>query len=95
MDQQLVVESTTLLEREHELERVRVDAECLRVTRQGVDGAPAHWIVGPTWARVENGPNGVGIAAGGRIVHVGSFLSPPERGDFATALRNALARAKA
>lgn len=75
-------------------ERVRIDADSVRVTRVPVRGAAAHWVVGATWVRVEDGPEAVRIAAGDRAVHVGAFLSPPERGDFAVALRAALARAR-
>lgn len=76
-------------------ERVRIDADNLQVTRMPVRGQPAHWIVAAHWARVENLPDAVRIAAGDRVVDVGAFLSPPERGDLAQALRAALARAKA
>jgi uncharacterized membrane protein len=75
-------------------ERVRVDADCLQVTRQNARGSPTHWVVGSTWARVEDRADAVRIAAGGRALHVGAFLSPPERGDFAEALRRALVRAR-
>lgn len=75
-------------------ERVRIDADLVQVTRQPVRGRPSHWIVNPSWARVEDRPDAVRIAAGDRAVHVGAFLSPPERGDLADALRAALARAR-
>ncbi|MDX2235265.1 MAG: DUF2244 domain-containing protein [Hyphomonadaceae bacterium] len=75
-------------------ERVRIDAESLQVTRAPARGRAVHWVVGATWARVEDRPDTVRIAAGGRAIHVGAFLSPPERGDFAAALRAALARAR-
>lgn len=75
-------------------ERVRVDAGCLSVTRQPVRGEASHWVVAPAWARVEAAPTAVRIAAGDRAVHVGAFLSPPERGDFAEALRRALDRVR-
>ena len=75
-------------------ERVRIDADTVSITRQPVRGAPSHWVVNPSWARVEDRPDAVRIAAGDRAVYVGSFLSPPERGDLAVALRAALARAR-
>lgn len=75
-------------------ERVRVEADSLRVTRQPTRGAPSHWVVASTWARVEDREDTVRIAAGDRAVHVGAFLSPPERGEFSAALRRALGRAR-
>jgi uncharacterized membrane protein len=74
-------------------ERVRLDSDHLQVTRTPARGSPMHWIVAARWARVEDGPDAVRIAAGDRTVDVGAFLSPPERGDFARALRDALRRA--
>jgi uncharacterized membrane protein len=75
-------------------ERVRIDGDCLQVTRAPARGRASHWIVAAHWARVEDRPDVVRIAAGDRAMHVGAFLSPPERGDFAQALRRALAQAK-
>lgn len=74
-------------------ERVRVEAGSVCVTRQPVRGPASHWVVATSWARVESHPRAVRIAAGDRAVHVGAFLSEPERGDFADALRRALRRA--
>jgi uncharacterized membrane protein len=71
-------------------ERVRVEEDRVCVTRQPVRGPAAHWVVAAAWARVESHPRAVRIAAGDRAVHVGAFLSPPERDDFADALRRAL-----
>lgn len=75
-------------------ERVRIDAEVLSVTRQSAQGAARHWVVSPAWARVEDQPDAVRIAAGDRAMLVGAFLSPPERGDLVIALKDALARAR-
>jgi uncharacterized membrane protein len=75
-------------------ERVRVAAGRLVVTHAPVRGRARHWMVSAHWARVEDGPDAVRIAAGGRALSVGRFLSPPERGDFATALRRALSEAR-
>ncbi|KAF0176613.1 MAG: DUF2244 domain-containing protein [Hyphomonadaceae bacterium] len=75
-------------------ERVRVAADVLHVTRQPAHGAARHWVVSPAWARVEDRPDAVRIAAGDRAMLVGAFLSPPERGDLAIALRDAIARAR-
>lgn len=75
-------------------ERVRVGDDVLHVTRQPAHGAVRHWVVSPAWARVEDSPDAVRIAAGDRTMLVGAFLSPPERGDLALALRDAIARAR-
>jgi uncharacterized membrane protein len=75
-------------------ERVRVAADEMQVTRQPERGAARHWRVHPVWARVETRTDAVRIAAGDRAMLVGAFLSPPERDDFAEALRTALARAR-
>jgi len=75
-------------------ERVRIDADVLSVTRQSAQGAARHWVVNPAWVRVEDRPDAVRIAAGDRAMLVGAFLSPPERGDLAIALKDALARAR-
>lgn len=75
-------------------ERVRVEADVLHVTRQPAHGAARHWVVSPAWARVEDRPDAVRIAAGDRAMLLGAFLSPPERGDLAIALRAAIARAR-
>ncbi len=75
-------------------ERVRIDVDVVHVTRQPVRGRASHWVVNPSWARVEDRPDTVRIAAGDRAVHVGAFLSPPERGELAIALRAALLRAR-
>lgn len=75
-------------------ERVRIDADCLHVTRQPARGAAQHWVASPAWTRVEAQEEALRIAAGDNAVHVGAFLSPPERDDLAVALRAALARAR-
>ncbi len=75
-------------------ERVRIDADVVHIMRQPVRGQASHWVVNPSWARVEDRPDAVRIAAGDRAMHVGKFLSPSERGDLAVALRAALARAR-
>ncbi len=76
------------------VERVRLDRARLIVSRAAPGRREAHWGVSPFWARVEQDGLGVRIAAGGRAVRVGSFLSPEERTAFAGALRAALRRAR-
>jgi uncharacterized membrane protein len=75
-------------------ERVRVGAEQVTLTRRSVNGAEAHWVVSPLWARVDEDSLSVVIRAGGGAQRVGAFLSPPERASFARALDAALWRAK-
>lgn len=75
-------------------ERVRIDADSLQVTRQPARGAPEHWIASPYWTRIESREEAVRIAAGDGAVHVGAFLSRPEREDLARALSSAVAAAR-
>jgi uncharacterized membrane protein len=75
-------------------ERVAVEADRLVVSRKSGRGKEAHWMVSPLWARVSADATSVGIASAGRMLRVGAFLSPPERGDFARALAEALSRAR-
>lgn len=76
-------------------ERVRVEVDVVSLTRQPAHGAARHWVVSPTWARVEARADAVRIAAGDRAMLVGAFLSPPERDDLVVALRDALSKARA
>lgn len=76
-------------------ERVQVAADRVHVARHPVKGRPEHWVTSPAWARVDVGETEVRVAAGGRDVPVGGFLSPEERTAFAGALRTAIARARA
>lgn len=75
-------------------ERVQVAADRIHIAREPARGAADHWIVSPHWARVRSEPDAVAIAAGGRSVAVGAFLSPPERDAFAEALAAAIAAAR-
>jgi uncharacterized membrane protein len=75
-------------------ERVRIGADVMHVTRQPAQGVARHWVVSPAWARVEDREDAVRIAAGDRAMLVGAFLSPPERGELAAAIRAALAQAR-
>lgn len=75
-------------------EHVEVAADRVLVSRFSPNGRGAHWIVSPVWARVATDARSVRIASAGRAVRVGSFLSPPERGDFARALASALHQAR-
>lgn len=75
-------------------ERVLVAGDRLHVARLPVKGAADHWIVHPHWVRVEAAEAAVNLAAGGRTVPVAAFLSPEERVSFASALGQALRRAR-
>lgn len=75
-------------------ERVRVGREQVHVARRDPSGAETHWIASPVWARAASDELGVTIRVGGKGLRVGSFLSPPERHEFARALDAALWRAK-
>jgi uncharacterized membrane protein len=80
-------------------ERVRVAPEVIHVQRVWPNGATRHWAVNPFWARVEHekdGPNAdaVRLAGGDKRVALGRFLAPEERVSFASALRDAIAKAR-
>lgn len=74
-------------------ERVRVAFDRVLVSRFG-PGRDRHWVASPLWVRVNEDADAIHLAAGGRRLAVGAFLSPPERESFAVALRAALLRAK-
>jgi uncharacterized membrane protein len=76
-------------------ERVQVAGDRVHVASVPAKGSAAHWIVNPHWARVHQEERSIRIAAGGRDVRVGGFLSPEEREDFARALEAAILRARA
>jgi len=74
-------------------ERVRVAFDRVLVSRSGA-GRERHWMASPLWVRVDAAEDAVRLAAGGRHLRIGAFLSPPERESFAEALRADLSRAK-
>jgi uncharacterized membrane protein len=82
-------------------ERVHVTRDCIHVSRYSASGRPEHWVVNPSWARVdfdpekEQDPQALKLRAGGRRLILGAFLSPPERRAFAEALQGAVRRAVA
>ena len=77
------------------IERVVVARAAVHVMRRAPNQNEAYWSVSPLWLHVHDDANAVRLAAGGRDVLVGGFLSPPERAEFAGALRRALAEARA
>lgn len=79
-------------------EHVQVSASTLLIRRTLPNGATRTWRFNPYWARItpaERDAEGVVVRSHGEWVVLGSFLSEPERHDFAAALDNALARARA
>jgi uncharacterized membrane protein len=81
-------------------ERIRLGAEALTVERVDVYGASRHWRFQPYWLRVifEERPddtNRLLVASHGRSLALGTFLSAPERRDFAGILKEALGRWRA
>jgi uncharacterized membrane protein len=76
------------------VERVVVAPAAVQVMRRAPNSEETYWSVSPLWLRVHDDPSAVRLAAGGRDVLVGGFLSPPERTAFAAALRSALVKAR-
>lgn len=76
-------------------ERVHVCPDRLQLTRTDPRGASVHFQVHPAWARVETTPDAVLVSAGRSRLSLATFLSPPERHSFSSALRTAVARARA
>lgn len=75
-------------------ERVQVGGEEVRLTRRDAKGREDQWRASLLFARVSRDQSGVIIRAGRGAMRVASFLSPPERKDFAAALDEALWRAR-
>lgn len=75
-------------------ERVQVAPDALAVTRRDSAGRARHWQAPAYWARVEAREAAVMLRVGPSALALGRALPIPERAHFATALREALARAK-
>lgn len=76
-------------------EAIRLSDTALEVARVGVDGRRQEWRFHPYWVRLELSDadqQRLYITSHGQGVHVGDFLSPPERLDLAAALKSALHR---
>ncbi|MBC7770664.1 MAG: DUF2244 domain-containing protein [Phycisphaerales bacterium] len=78
----------------HAAEYVQVAPGAVHVAAVDKDGAAAHWVLNPIWARVARDGRGVLVRARGGQMRVGSFLSPRECEGFAAALDAAIYRAK-
>lgn len=78
----------------HAEERVRLAQSALHIERRDARGTIRHWVLNPIWAQVAEDGRGVAVRGGKGSMRLGTFLSPAEREEFATALREALFRAK-
>jgi uncharacterized membrane protein len=75
------------------LERIQLDQRALTVTHIDPKGSQKNWSFEPSWVRVgiDDRPRGrVTITTHGKGVTIAEFLSPRERREVATALRDAL-----
>jgi len=77
-------------------ERIRLTDDQLLVSRVLPSGHEQRWRLAPYWTRVEidrpvRHESQIRVTSKGRTLILGSFLSPPERGEFADALARALA----
>jgi uncharacterized membrane protein len=81
-------------------ETVDLTPEALTVTRVQPSGKAQSWSFNPYWVRISleeriGQPTELSLASHGNRLVFASFLSDPEREDFAQALRAALSTAKA
>ena len=81
-------------------ERIRLTQNALWVSRVLPSGHEARWRLQPYWTRVsmDDPPmheSQLRLISKGETLIVGAFLSPPERGALATALREALEKGRA
>ena len=79
--------------------RDRLTPDQLTVERRDRRGRLQSWSFQPYWLRVEieehhDSSNVLALASHGRRLAIAGFLSPPERVDFAHALKSALASMK-
>lgn len=80
-------------------ERVRVTADALWVSRVLPSGHETRWRLQPYWTRIAiDDPvvheSQIRLISQGKVLVVGSFLSPKERGELGAALKDALMRAR-
>ncbi|MBI1364651.1 MAG: DUF2244 domain-containing protein [Alphaproteobacteria bacterium] len=80
-------------------ERVRVTPDEMWVSRVLPSGHETRWRLQPYWTEVKidrpvEHESQVRVVSKGRTLILGSFLSPPERGEFAAALSAALERSR-
>ncbi|GGY47201.1 DUF2244 domain-containing protein [Parvularcula lutaonensis] len=80
-------------------ERVMLTDDALWISRVLPSGHETRWKLNPFWARVEfdrpaSHETQLRLVEKGRVLILGSFLSPQERGELADALGAALSKAK-
>ena len=80
------------------VERVRVTSHEVTITREAPSRRPESWTFNPYWLRVHideppRHDSQIRLTSHGFTLTIGSFLSSEERGEFAKALRKALADA--
>jgi uncharacterized membrane protein len=75
-------------------EYVRIAPGRVHVAAVDRNGAAAHWVLNPVWARVARDGRGVLIREREGQMRLGAFLSPKECDAFAEALSLALHKAK-
>ncbi|MGH6736476.1 MAG: DUF2244 domain-containing protein [Methyloceanibacter sp.] len=80
-------------------ETVDLSPEALTVTRVAPNGRPQSWRFNPYWVRLSleervGRTSELSLVSHGTRLVLGSFLTDPEREDFAAALRAALSAAK-
>lgn len=80
-------------------ERLHLTRDELRVERIDAKGNIRRWTFQPYWLKVEiddppEHTSQLVLRSHGRFLTVGAFLSPPERGEVAEALRRALAECR-
>jgi uncharacterized membrane protein len=83
-----------------QFEHVILAEDVLTVERVNIYGGVRRWCFEPFWLRVvfeeeDDDTNRLMVTSHGRSLVLGSFLSPRERKDFATALKQALGRWRA
>jgi uncharacterized membrane protein len=81
------------------VERVRVTADRLDVSREQPSGRAERWVLSPYWTRVRTDDpvrhdSRLELVSRGESLVVGSFLAPRERRRFAERIRAALAAAR-
>ena len=83
----------------HQMETVQLSRDRLVVRRISPSGAVEAWTFQPYWLSVDIGEpdehrSQLRLRSHGRSLTIGAFLSPAERGNFASALSEALRRCR-
>lgn len=80
-------------------ERVRLAPEHLTVSRVLPSGHESRWELQPFWTRIEiddpvRHESQLRLISHGKVLVIGAFLAPKERGELARALQTALGKAR-